>query len=211
MREHHCPSIAGESRLPAYSSFQRWSATKPKPRWDVHLPGAGNRGGSLAGVFRPLIAGPSGSAVSPRLSGWSARPGIFRPSPALPPCCPTQIASGLISRPTPDSRIGVEVRTVARQVHQPQPKPRRPQVLPHRLAPMRWRVVPDDLQRSRVLSPQLHQEGNRGLTVAVALQFHPFHLSRLQTHRRIVASTGSRWSCRYWKVTSNSGFPLARE
>ena len=37
--------------------------SKPKPRWDVHLPGAGNRGGSLAGVFRPLIAGPSGSAV----------------------------------------------------------------------------------------------------------------------------------------------------
>ena len=24
-------------------------------------------------------------------------------------------------------------------------------------------------------------------------------------------STVSRWSCRYWKVTSNSGFPLARE
>ena len=62
--------------------------TKPKPRWDVHLPGAGNRGGSLAGVFRPLIAGPSGSAVSPRLSGWTARPGICRPSPAPPPCPP---------------------------------------------------------------------------------------------------------------------------
>ena len=62
--------------------------TKPKPRWDVHLPGAGNRGGSLAGVFRPLIAGPSGSAVSPRLSGWTARPGICRPSPARPSCSP---------------------------------------------------------------------------------------------------------------------------
>ena len=62
--------------------------TKPKPRWDVHLPGAGNRGGSRAGVFRPLIAGPSGSAVSPRLSGWTARPGICRPSPAPPPCSP---------------------------------------------------------------------------------------------------------------------------
>ena len=64
------------------------AGTKPKPRWDVHLPGAGNRGGSLAGVFRPLIAGPSGSAVSPRLSGWTARPGICRPSPAPPPCSP---------------------------------------------------------------------------------------------------------------------------
>ena len=67
---------------------RRVHTTKPKPRWDVHLPGAGNRGGSLAGVFRPLIAGPSGSAVSPRLSGWTARPGICRPSPAPPPCSP---------------------------------------------------------------------------------------------------------------------------
>ena len=58
-------------------------------RWDVHLPGAGNRGGSLAGVFRPLIAGPSGSAVSPHLSGWTARPGICRHAPAPPPCCPS--------------------------------------------------------------------------------------------------------------------------
>ena len=24
-------------------------------------------------------------------------------------------------------------------------------------------------------------------------------------------STGSRWFCRYWKVTSNSGFPRKRE
>ena len=32
-------------------------------------------------MFRPLTAGPSGSAVSPRLSGWTARPGICRPSP----------------------------------------------------------------------------------------------------------------------------------
>ena len=63
--------------------------TKPKPRWDVHLPGMGIPAGSLAGVFRPLIAGPSGSAVSPRLSGWTARPGICRPSPAPPPCSPS--------------------------------------------------------------------------------------------------------------------------
>ena len=34
------------------------------------------------------IAGPSGSAVSPRLSGWTAQPGICRPSPAPPPCFP---------------------------------------------------------------------------------------------------------------------------
>ena len=87
------------------------------------MPGAGNRGGSLAGVFRPLITGPSGSAVSPRLSGWTARPGICRPSP-LPtqgqalhrrPALQAQIASGLLSRPAPDSLAGVEVRAVARR------------------------------------------------------------------------------------------------
>ena len=61
---------------------------KPKPRWDVHLAGDGNRVGSLAGVFRPLIAGPSGSGASPRLSCWSTRPGNSRPAAALPPCCP---------------------------------------------------------------------------------------------------------------------------
>ena len=42
---------------------------KPKPRWDVHLLSVGSRAGSLAGMFRPLTAGQSGSAVSPRLSG----------------------------------------------------------------------------------------------------------------------------------------------
>ena len=43
--------------------------TKPKPRWDVHLLSVGSRAGSLAGMFRPLTAGQSGSAVSLRLSG----------------------------------------------------------------------------------------------------------------------------------------------
>ena len=38
---------------------------KPRPRWDVHSPEAGN----LAGVLRTLTAGPSGSGASPRLSG----------------------------------------------------------------------------------------------------------------------------------------------
>ena len=50
-----------------YNNF--WT-TKLKPRWDVHLPGAGNRAGGLAAIFRPLIAGPSGSGASPRVSGW---------------------------------------------------------------------------------------------------------------------------------------------
>ena len=37
--------------------------TKPKPRWDVHLPEVGDRAGSLAGGIRPLIAGPCGSGA----------------------------------------------------------------------------------------------------------------------------------------------------
>ena len=131
-------------------------APKPKPRWDVHLPGAGNRGGSLAGALRPLIAGPSGSAVSPRLSGWTARPGICRPSPRPTPgqalhrrpAPQAQIASGLLSRPAPDSLIGVEVRAVSPAepalvntgVHQPQLQLRRPEVLPHRLPTVGWRI-----------------------------------------------------------------------
>ena len=52
------------------------------------MPGVGIPDGSLAGAIRPLIAGLSGSAVSPHLSSWSDRPGIFRPPPAPPPCFP---------------------------------------------------------------------------------------------------------------------------
>ena len=63
------PNTTAVSRQPNPA----WS--KLKPRWDVHLPGAGNRAGGLAVIFRPLIAGPSGSAASPRVSGWTARPG----------------------------------------------------------------------------------------------------------------------------------------
>ena len=67
---------------------EQFMTTKPKPRWDVHLPGNGNRVGSLAGVLWPLIAGPSGSAVSPHPSGWPVRLGSCRPSPEPHPCCP---------------------------------------------------------------------------------------------------------------------------
>ena len=49
--------------------------TKPKPKWDVHLPDFRNPAGRLAGVIEPLIAGSSCSAASPRLSGWPAQPG----------------------------------------------------------------------------------------------------------------------------------------
>ena len=56
-REVHDAHISGKGR------------PKPKPRWDVHLLSVGSRAGSFAGMFRPLTAGQSGSAVSPRLSG----------------------------------------------------------------------------------------------------------------------------------------------
>ena len=41
-----------------------------------------------------------------------------------------QVASGLLPRPASDGLVSVEVRTVARQVHQPQVKASRPQVFP---------------------------------------------------------------------------------
>ena len=50
--------------------------------------GAGNRVASFAGVLRPLIAGRSGSAVSPHLSGWPVRLESRRLSPALSTCLP---------------------------------------------------------------------------------------------------------------------------
>ena len=52
---------------------------------------------------------------------------------------------------------------------------------------MDWSVVPDDVQWSGVLIPQLLQEGSGGLGVAVPRQFHNLHLAGLQAHRRIIA------------------------
>ena len=52
---------------------------------------------------------------------------------------------------------------------------------------MRRRIVPDHVQPLAVLLPQLLQEGNRGPGVAVALQFHPFHLAPLRAHRLAIA------------------------
>ena len=46
---------------------------KLKPKWDVHSLGDGNPTGHFERVLRPLIAGPSGRAVSPLLSGWTTR------------------------------------------------------------------------------------------------------------------------------------------
>ena len=94
----HCP-LCGESwesrvndtlgpnhLLASIQPILIWFSTKPKPRWDVHLPGVVNQAGSLTGLPRPLTGGSSGSAVSPLLSGGSILPGTGRPSPAPLPC-----------------------------------------------------------------------------------------------------------------------------
>ena len=157
------------------------------------MPGAGNRGGSLAGVFRPLIAGPSGSAVSPRLSGWPDQPGICHPLLHRRPAPQAQIASGLLSRSAPDSLIGVEVRAVARQVHQPQLQLRRPEVLPHRLPTVGWRIVPDDPQRPWMLFLQLRQDGK----MPVAFSRLRRVLDHIRANYKIRQKPDSIYSCHH--------------
>ncbi len=108
-----------------------------------------------------------------------------RPERKLPTLCCTK---ALLPRHRSPGRLScVEIRAVARQVHQPQPQSRRPEIFPHRFATMRRRVVPDHVQRPLMLVPQLFQEGGRGPGVAVSLQVHPLHLAGLQAHRRVVA------------------------
>ena len=163
---HHHPSV------------QRCPATKPKPRWDVHLPGAGNRGGSVSALDCRTVR-------QRRLTSSFRLDSPARNLPTL--SCTAACSPGTDCQwpplwPSP-SLIGVEVRAVARQVHQPQLQLRRPEVLPHRFPTVGRRIVPDDPQRPWTLFLQLGQEGNRGPAVAVALQFYPFHLARLQAHR----------------------------
>ena len=61
-----------------------------------------------------------------------------------------QVPRRLLSGPAPDRLIGVEVRTVARQVHQLYAEARRRQALPNRLAPQ---------QRGSTRAPQLPSRG----------------------------------------------------
>ena len=58
---------------------------------------------------------------------------------------------------------------------------------PHRLTPVRRRVVPSHIQWPGVPLAQSAQEGRRGFGVAVTLQLHPLHIPGLQTHRPVVA------------------------
>ncbi len=98
-----------------------------------------------------------------------------------------QVSRHLLSRPAPDRLVSVEVRAVTRQAHQPQPQVGRPQVLPHCLTAMHWRVVPDHIQRPGVPLAQSAQEGRGCSGVAVFFQLHPLPLPGLQTHFRVVA------------------------
>ena len=96
-----------------------------------------------------------------------------------------------LSRPTPDCLIGIEVRTVARQVDQPQVQTRRPQVLPHRLAPVGRRESQITFCEPTVMPlPQLSQEGclrRRCQLLFPSSSTKHSDLPALQTHRRIVA------------------------
>ena len=88
---------------------------KPKPKWDVHLPGVGNRDASFTGVFRPLIAEWSGSG--PHLifpadqSGEEAADSLRHRLPAPQAKVPRRLRS----RPSPDRLITVEVRCQGRR------------------------------------------------------------------------------------------------
>ena len=125
--------------------------------------GPGLQDRTAAALHLVLPAGQSGEEIAdPLLNGRLASQ--------------AQVARRLLSRPSPDRLVGVEVRAVTRQIHQPQP--RCPQILPHRLATMGRRVVPNHIQRPGVSLAQLGQEGRRCPGVAVTLQFHPFHPRR---------------------------------
>ena len=122
----------------------RAEATKPKPRWDVHFREGGNRAGNLAGVSRPLIAAlvrQRRLISSCRLASPARKPPTLSCTASLVPRHRLPVASSL-AHPQ-NGLVGVEVRTVARQVHQPQVQLRRPQVFPQRLAAMGRRIVPD--------------------------------------------------------------------
>ena len=98
-----------------------------------------------------------------------------------------QVRGGLFPCPVPDRLGSIEIRTVSRQAHQSQAQAGGSQVGTQGVTMMDWSVVPDDVQWSGVLIPQLLQEGSGGLGVAVPLQFHNLHLAGLQAHRRIIA------------------------
>ena len=125
--------------------------------------------GGYAGALRLLIAGCPAATLYFLFPGGQPNEEVadFLLNLFLGP--QAQVSGGFLSRPAPDRLIGVEVRAVARQVHQPQPQARRPQIFTHRLAPVRRCVVPNHVERPSVPLPQPVQEGSRGSGVAVPL------------------------------------------
>ena len=86
-----------------------------------------------------------------------------------------QVRGGLFPCPVSDRLGSIEIRTVSRQAHQSQAQAGGSRVGTQGVTMMDWSVVPDDVQWSGVLIPQLLQEGSGGLGVAVPLQFHNLH------------------------------------
>ena len=163
-----CDVVLNQSQ----SGMYIWAVAGIGPGGAPECLGPGLQDRTAAALHLVLPAGQSGEEISdPLLNGRLASQ--------------AQVARRLLSRPSPDRLVGVEVRAVTRQIHQPQP--RCPQILPHRLATMGRRVVPNHIQRPRVSLAQLGQEGRRCPGVAVTLQFHPLHLPGLQANRRVVA------------------------
>ena len=139
-------------------------------------------------MLRPLIATPSGSAVSTssfRLV--SAGEEAVDPLLHRRQCSPgtdCRIGPPLLAHPQTASSA-LKSGLVARQIHQPQVQPGRPEVFSHRSG----RDAPARCPRSRsavlrTCSAQLLQEVQPMLRVAVALQAIPGHLPRLQAHCR---------------------------
>ena len=159
------------SSLPGCSRSQSESSNS-----SLVFTGCWERCGSFAGVLRPLMQDPA----APSHLSWSPAEEV---ADHLLAGAQAEIARRLLSGPAPNGLIGVEVRAVRRQVHQPQVK-LRPQIFPHRLATVGRRIVPDDPQRARVLRPVASGRQPRSRCCCCP---PAFHLARLQAHCRIVA------------------------
>ena len=102
-------------------------------------------------------------------------------------CAQAQVRGDLFACPVPDRLVGIEIRTIARQIHQSQAQVWSSQVGTHGITAMGWGIVPEHDQSSGVLFPQLLQESGRGLGVTVPFQLHKLHFAGLQAHRRVIA------------------------
>ena len=102
-------------------------------------------------------------------------------------CAQAQVRGDLFACPVPDRLVGIEIRTIARQIHQSQAQLWSSQVGTHGITAMGWGIVPEHDQSSGVLFPQLLQESGRGLGVTVPFQLHKLHFAGLQAHRRVIA------------------------